>query len=107
MWLLLVAGFGMLVPNGIFVWWLTRHSFDLLAPLSDPLALAFVLDVFASTFLLCWLFSKRPPGPYRWWWFLGLSLLGTLCFGIPMYLWLNWRSRPAPRPAVGAWWRSV
>jgi hypothetical protein len=107
MWLLVVAAFGMLVPNGIFVWWLTRHAFDLLAPLSDPLALAFVLDVFAATFLLCWLFARKPLGPYRWGWFLALSLLGTLCFGIPMYLWLNWRSHPAPRPPVSEWWRAA
>jgi len=24
-----------------------------------------------------------------------------------MYLWLNWRSVPAPRPAFADWWRAA
>ncbi|HKQ60253.1 MAG TPA: hypothetical protein VJS92_03145 [Candidatus Polarisedimenticolaceae bacterium] len=107
MWLLVVAAFGMLLPNGLFLYWLLHDFTSLSAALSDKLALAFTLDVFASTFLLSYLFARKPIGPYRWPWFLGLCLLGTLCFGIPMYLWLNWRRAPEPRPSFIAWWRSV
>ena len=107
MWLLLVAAFGMLVPNGLFVYWLFTEFTSVSAALSDNLALAFTLDVFASTFFLSYLFARRPLGPYRWWWFLGLCLLGTLSFGLPMYLWLNWRAGPAPRPPFVDWWRGA
>jgi hypothetical protein len=107
MWLLVVAAFGMLVPNGLFVYWLLHDFSSLSAALSDRLALAFTLDVFASTGFLAYLFARKPPGPYKWPWFVGLSLLGTLCFGIPFYLWINWRRAPEPRPGFGEWWRAV
>jgi hypothetical protein len=41
--------------------------------------------------LLAVYFAKRPPGPYRWYWFLAASLLGTLWFGLAFYWWLNAR----------------
>ena len=107
MWLLVIAAFGMIVPNGLFVWWLATEFTSVSAALSDKLALAFTLDVFVSTFLLTYLFAKKRLGPYGWPWFLGLCLLGTLSFGIPMYLWLNWRSVPEPRPSVSDWWRAA
>lgn len=107
MWLLIVAAFGMLLPNGLFLYWLFHDYSSLSAALSDRLALAFVLDVFGSTGLLAYLFARKPLGPVKWPWFLVLSLLGTLCFSIPLYLWLNWRRAPGPRPAFISWWRAV
>jgi hypothetical protein len=107
MGLLLVAAFGMLLPNGLFLYWLIYDFTSLSAALSDKAALAFALDVFGSTGLLAHLFARKPVGPVRWPWFLVLSLLGTLCFGIPLYLWLNWRRAPEPRPSFASWWRTV
>ena len=107
MGLLVVAVFGILVPNALFVYWLLNDFTTVSAALSDRLALAFTLDVFASMFVLAYLFARKPLGPYRWPWFVGLCLVGTLCFGIPMYLWLNWRAVPEPRPSVTEWWRAI
>lgn len=107
MWLLVVAGFGVLLPGGLFLYWLMHDSVSLSAAFSDRLALAFALDVVGSTALLAYLFARKPLGPVKWPWFLVLSLLGTLCFGIPFYLWLNWRRAPEPRPGVLTWWRAV
>jgi hypothetical protein len=97
-WLLLVAAFGLLVPNGLFVHWLLRDFASVGAVLDNPLALAFMIDAAMATALLAWLFAVRPPGPVRWAWFVALSLLGGLGFGIPLYLWLN---RRAGRGASG------
>ena len=107
MWLLVAAAVGLLLPGGLFLYWLFFDSASLAAALSDRLALAFVADVFASTFLLAYLFARKPLGPVKWYWFLVLSFLGTLCFGIPAYVWLNWRLSPEPRPTFAAWWRAV
>jgi hypothetical protein len=57
--------------------------------------------------LLADLFARKPLGPVKWPWFIGLSLLGTLAFGIPLFIWLNWRATPAPRPDFAAWWRAA
>jgi hypothetical protein len=107
MWLLVVAALGMLLPNGLFLYWLLHDYSSFSAAFSDRLALAFALDVFGSTALLAYLFARRPLGPVKWPWFLGLSLLGTLCFSIPLYLWLNWRRAPKPAPSFASWWRGV
>ncbi len=105
--LLLLAVIGLVAPGGLFLYWLLNDSSSLSAALSDRMALAFFLDLLMSTFLLAYLFAKSPLGPVRWPWFVTLSLLGTLAFSLPLFIWLNWRSAPAPRPSFAAWWRAV
>jgi hypothetical protein len=104
--LLLIAAFGLLVPNGLFLHWLFTTPAPLSAMLADRLALGFILDAFLATGLLAWLFALRPPGRVRWPWFLALSLLGGLGFSIPFYLWLNWR-RGSASTGFSDWWRTA
>ncbi|HEU4799815.1 MAG TPA: hypothetical protein VFS94_04230 [Gemmatimonadales bacterium] len=94
MWLLLVALFGLVVPNGLFVAWLVTEFDGIGAMLANRLALAFMLEAMLLLVLLAVHFAQRPPGPIRWTWFVVLSLLGGLGFGLPFYYWLNTRSRP-------------
>lgn len=107
MWLLPIAAFGMLVPNGLFVYWLITDFTSVSQFFSDRLALAFILDLFAATALLTYLVAVKPLGPIRWPWFLLFSLLGGLAFSIPLYLWLNWRRSAPPGTSFGAWWRAA
>ena len=107
MWLLVVAAFGVLVPNGLFVYWLLNEFRSVEQMLSDRLVLGFMIDLFVATGLLTYLFAARPPGRIKWPWFLLLSLLGGLGFSIPLYLWLNWRGAPRPGTSFSVWWRSV
>jgi hypothetical protein len=107
MWLVVIAVIGNLGPGGLFLYWLLNDYSSLSAALSDRLALAFFLDLLMSTFVLAYLFARKPLGPVRWPWFVALSLLGTLAFAIPLFVWLNWRRAPAPRPNFDAWWRVV
>lgn len=107
MWLVAVAAIGLLAPGGLFLYWLFADYSTLSAALSDRMALAFFLDLLMSTFLLGYLFARKPLGPVRWPWFIVLSLPGTLAFGIPLFIWLNWHAAPAPRPAFTTWWRTV
>ncbi len=107
MWLVFLAVIGNLAPGGLFLYWLLHDYSSLSAALSDTLALAFFVDLLMSTFLLAYLFDRKPLGPIKWPWFVALSLLGTLAFSIPLFIWLNWRRAPAPRPSFADWWRAV
>jgi hypothetical protein len=91
MWLLLIALFGLLVPNGYFVHWLLTEYRGPGPVLQDHLALGFILDAALATGLLCFHYAKHPIGRLRWPWFLLLSLVGGLGFGIPLYWWINGR----------------
>lgn len=89
--LLSIAFFGLLIPNGLFLYFV---FFELSSPsqvLQNHLALGFILDTFMATGLLSWWFARHPLGPYSWKLFLLLSLLGGLGFSLPFYYYLNKR----------------
>jgi hypothetical protein len=106
MWLLAVALFGLVVPNGLFLHWLLAEPWTLRGVLADELAVAFMIDAAMATALLCWWFALRPLGSVRWGWFLLCSLVGGLGFSIPFYLWLNWRRDRMPDQPLAAWFRA-
>lgn len=92
MGLILVAFFGLIVGDGLFVYWLVHDFQSFGAVLQDRLALSFIVDATLTLGILTVYFARTPPGRYRWPWFLVLSLLGGLCFGLPFYWWLNKRA---------------
>lgn len=107
-WLLILAIAGNFVPGLLFLYGLFHdYSSSLAAALSNRVALAFLLDLVISTFLIAYLFARKPLGPVKWPWFVVMTFLGTLAFAIPLFLWLNWRCLPAPRPRFAEWWRRV
>jgi len=87
--LLAAAAFGLLVPNGLFVYWLLAEFPGWRAMLGNHLALAFILDTVLALVLVTCYVAARPIGPVRWPWFVVLSLLGGLGFSLPFYYWLN------------------
>ena len=105
--LLAIALFGLLVPNGLFVYWLLREFNSFGAVTENHLALGFMIDAFMALGLLAFLFARRPPGPIKWQRFVVLSLIGGLGFSIPFYLWLNFKRSASRGISFTAWWRSV
>lgn len=95
MWLLLIALFGLVVPNGLFLYWAAVELSSFGEVLANRLALAFMIDALMALCLLSYLFAVRPIGEVRWPWFVLFSLVGGLGFGIPFYVWLN--RRPGSR----------
>lgn len=91
MWLLLVALFGLVVPNGLFLYWLVVEYSGLGAVLEDRLALGFILDALLALIVLTVYFVRHPVGRIPWPWFVVFSLLGGLGFSLPFYYWLNTR----------------
>ncbi len=91
-----IAILGLLVPGGLFLYWLF-HDVGLGAALQtglhDRLALAVIIDVVVTTGVLAAYFAKYPAGEgrWRWPWFVVFSVCGTLVFGLALYWWLNKR----------------
>src|SRR5262245_56004885 len=94
MGLLAIAVFGLVVPNGLFLYWLAREFSGFGAVLADKLAVAFILDAFLALAVMAYLFAKDRTLRYPWYWFVGLSIVGGLGFSIPFYHWLNRRAAP-------------
>lgn len=89
--LLIIALFGLVVPNGLFLYWLL-YEYDGLANVAqNKLAIAFILDAFLAMGLLAYSFARKPIGRVKWYWFIVLSILGGLGFSLPLYWWLNKR----------------
>ena len=107
MWLLSLAAIGLLGPGGLLLYWAHNDYVSLSATFSDWLAMAYILDLVMSTFLLALLIAMRPIGPVKWYWFIALSLLGTLAFSIPFFLWLAWRRASDGRLSFAQWWREA
>ena len=89
MWLLLIALFGLIVPNGLFVYWLAAEFHGLGPVLHDKLAVSFMLDALLAVVILSVYFARFPIGRVHWSRFVVLSLVGGLGFSIPFYWWLN------------------
>ena len=89
--LLLIALFGLFVPNGIFIYWLFTEFSSLGDVINNRLALGFIIEAFLVLGLLAYWFAKNPPGKIRWYWFVLFSLIGGLGFGLPFYYWLSKR----------------
>jgi len=91
MWLVAVALFGLFVPNGIFVYWLLKEFNGVGSVAENKLALAFMIEAFLVLGIMTVYFARNPIGRVKWYWFVVLSLIGGLGFGIPFYYWLNKR----------------
>jgi len=100
MWLLLVGFVGLVVGDGLFVYWLINDFQGIGAVLQDRLALSFMFDALLTLIILTVHFALRPPGPVQWPWFVVLALIGGLCFGVPVFWWLNTRRGSGMRDAT-------
>lgn len=90
--ILLIALFGLFVPNGIFIYWLFTEFQSVNDFLQDWLALGFIIDAVMVMLMLAYWFAKNPLGKVKWYWFIVFSLIGGLGFSLPFYYWLNQRT---------------
>ncbi|MSQ28377.1 MAG: hypothetical protein EXR51_09620 [Dehalococcoidia bacterium] len=85
----IVAIIGLLGPNGMFVYYLLFQPEVTSAAFGNPVALTFIIDALAATFLLAYLLARRRVSRLGWSWFIVLGLLGGLLFAIPAFLHLG------------------
>jgi hypothetical protein len=89
--LLSIAAFGLVVPNGMFFYYLFVQFSSVSGVLNDLLAVGFIIDAFMATGLIAWWFAHNPIGRYSWKIFVLLSFLGGLGFSLPFFWYLNKR----------------
>lgn len=98
--LLGLAIFGLVVPNGVFLYYSLLEPAVLRAALANPVALVFIIEAFFLMALLAWLIHRlglRSPG---WPAFILMSLAGSMVFSVPAFLYLSsCRARGAPGPS--------
>lgn len=90
--LLVLAVFGLIVPNGFFLYYSLVSPSALLAALSNPVALVFITEAFLIMFVFAWVIRHvgfRSPG---WLAFIVLSILGSMAFSVPAFLYLASRN---------------
>lgn len=93
LWLL--AGFGLFVLNGVYLYFTFARPEVASAAMSNPVSLVFMTEAFVLMVLGAWLIARaglRRPG---WGVFIVLSIAGSLIFSIPAFLLLHMRKRRA------------
>ena len=89
--LLAVAAFGLIIPNGMFFYYLFVQFSSVSEILNNLRALGFIIDDFMATGLISWWLAYNPIGRYSWKVFIVLSLIGGLGFSLPFFWYLNKR----------------
>jgi hypothetical protein len=60
--LLLIALFGLIVPNGLFLYWLVYEYDGPASVAQNKLGLAFMIDALLAVVLLAYNFARKPIG---------------------------------------------
>jgi len=89
--LLALAVFGLVVPNGLFLNYSLAPPAVLRVAFANPVALVFMFEALLLMTLLAWLinhYGYRSPG---WLAFVIMSLLGSMAFSVPAFRYLTSR----------------
>ena len=82
-WLWAIAAFGFVFVNGAFIYGVIAQPGSLAAALRNPISLAFLVEATIMLGLLAYLLTKWGVNRMSWGWFVLLSLLGSMAFGLP------------------------
>jgi len=90
--LLVLAVFGFLVPNGIFLYAAVVDPDAVRQSFSNPVAIVLWLEALLLLVLFCWLIHRNGNPKPGWIVFLILSIIGSLACSVPAFLWMWNRS---------------
>jgi len=85
-WLWCLSVFGFSTVNGAFIYGLFYRPDTLAEALANPVALAFIVEAFVLMGALAYLLARWRVARLHWGWFVGLSLLGSMAFALPIVL---------------------
>lgn len=88
-----LAIIGLLVPNGVFIYFFFTDPEIAKEALGNPISLVFICEAFFLMFLFAWLLKKwsiaRPNGFI----FILMSMIGSMAFSVPATLYLIFKRR--------------
>jgi len=85
-WLWCASAFGFLGVNAAFLYGALWRPEVLATALANPIAVAFIVEAFVLMGLLAYLLGKWGVARLHWGWLVGLSLVGSLAFALPIVL---------------------
>ena len=91
--LIALAIFGLVVPNGLFLYFFLFAPAVLSAALANPVALLFMLEALLLMILFAWVIHHRGHRSPGWFVFIVMSLAGSMVFSVPAFLYLTSRKR--------------
>jgi len=94
--LLLAALLGLVCINGPFLYFAVIDRETYAAAMDNGLALAFIAEALLLTALFAFLIARMGMKRPGWLFFVGMSLLGSLAFSVPLQLYLATRHGRAP-----------
>lgn len=96
--LVALAVIGLLGINAVFAWAIVFNPQAMWDALANPVSAVFVAEAFLMMGFLAYLMRKWGVARLGWGWFVGLSLLGSMAFALPVVL--LWRRRTPPTGSV-------
>ena len=83
---LLLSIAGLIIPNGIFIYYFFTDHNLFLSALRNPVSLVFLAEAFILMFYFSWLLSKLEDKPFTGFMFILLSIIGSLGFSVPYFI---------------------
>ena len=91
--LLVLAIAGLIIPNGIFLRYAFSDSDYMKQALGNPISLVFIAEAFFLMFLFAWLIRKMEIRKPTGFFFIVMSILGSMAFSVPASLYLAFRAK--------------
>ena len=82
--LLALSAFGLIVPNSLFVYYTMFEWSRVMDAMTNPVALVFIVEAFTIMFLIAWFAHRTGQKSPNWLGFIGLSLMGSMMFALPL-----------------------
>jgi hypothetical protein len=80
--------FGLIVPNGAFLYYAFAAQQTLQEAMANPVSLVFIIEAFVLMFLSAWLIHRQGIKSPGWLAFILMSLIGSMIFSVPACLYL-------------------
>jgi hypothetical protein len=87
-----VSVVGLFGINGVFLYYAALDPAMMGRALRNPIAAAFILEAVLMTILAAWLVHVSGLQRPGWGWFVVLSIVGSLAFGVPAFMLLHLRN---------------
>ena len=77
---------GLVLPNGIFLYFVVTDFSVVSAAHTNPVAAAFIGEAIFLMVLFAWLLKQALPKSRHWLGFLAASIAGSLAFSVPLFV---------------------